>query len=416
MFLRKNLNVLLVSILAAALSLSLNALPSTVQAQAAEPQVSIDKEEVVPNEVFHLTLVAEFTIGQDVPWVTQIVFYDQIIGVHQETRDEVALCSRRSIKLEGPFHAGYVVKLEGVIPLRFPWEADPGDYDLLLEVVGAEVQPIWLQGIVDNYLPFQQELGLSVRLQPPPPPTIAFSPTSFTFGATEGEAGPPEQTLQVWNSGGGILDWSLSDDAAWLELNPTSGSATDEVDNVTVSVHTSGMDPGSYSTTITISAEEATNTPQTVSVSLTLETPPTIAFSPASFTFGATEGEADPADQTLEVWNSGCGILDWSLSDDATWLELAPTSSASGGDHEAVTVSLDISGMSAGDYDATIIISAEGASNSPQDVPVSLHISSVPAPTTKGLSAGAVAGIVAGSCAAAIAIYFAIRKWLWKRD
>ena len=81
---------------------------------------------------------------------------------------------------------------------------------------------------------------------------------------------PPNQTLGIWNSGDGTLSWSLSDNAAWLLLFPTSGTSTGETDNVMVRVITSGMAAGSYSASITISAPGATNTPQTVPVSLTI--------------------------------------------------------------------------------------------------------------------------------------------------
>jgi hypothetical protein len=101
---------------------------------------------------------------------------------------------------------------------------------------------------------------------------------------------------------------------------------------------------------------------------------PTIAFDPTSFSFYATEGGANPADQTLEVWNSGSGTLDWSVADGAAWLGLDPPSGSSTGEHNAVTVSVDISGMSANNYDATITISAPGATNTPQTVPVNLTI------------------------------------------
>ena len=210
-------------------------------------------------------------------------------------------------------------------------------------------------------------------------PTIAFSPGSLSFGATEGGDNPADQTLEIWNSGTGTLDWSVSEEAAWLSLSPTSGSSTGEHDSVTVSVDISGMSAGDYDATITISDPEATNSPQTVPVSLNISTPstePTIAFSPGSLSFGATEGGDNPADQTLEIWNSGTGTLDWSVSEEAAWLSLSPTSGSSTGEHDSVTVSADISGMSAGDYDATITISDPEAANSPQTVPVSLNISS----------------------------------------
>jgi hypothetical protein len=214
---------------------------------------------------------------------------------------------------------------------------------------------------------------------PPTEPTIGFSPSSLSFSATEDGAAPADQTLEIWNSGTGTLSWSVGHDAGWLSLSPSNGSSTGEEDKdeVTVSVDVSGMDAGDYETTITISAEEATNTPQTVSVSLHIGesgTEPTIAFSPSSFSFSAAEGGDNPASKTLKIWNSGTGMLNWSVSDNANWLSLSPTSGSSTGEKDEITVSVDISGIDAGDYDATITISAEGATNTPQTVSVSLHI------------------------------------------
>jgi len=101
-------------------------------------------------------------------------------------------------------------------------------------------------------------------------PTIGYHPSSFGFTATEGGDTPSPETLSIWNSGVGTLDWSVSDNADWLSLSPTSGSSMGETGEVTVLVSISGMDDGSYFATITISALEATNTPQTVPVSLTI--------------------------------------------------------------------------------------------------------------------------------------------------
>jgi hypothetical protein len=112
-------------------------------------------------------------------------------------------------------------------------------------------------------LKYARYLGVTV-------PTISFSPSSFSFSATQGGANPPSQTLHIWNSGGGTLSWSVSDDATWLSLSPTSGSSAGETDTVTVSVGISGMVAGTYSAIITISAPGATNTPQTVPVSLVI--------------------------------------------------------------------------------------------------------------------------------------------------
>ena len=102
---------------------------------------------------------------------------------------------------------------------------------------------------------------------------------------------------------------------------------------------------------------------------------PVIGFDPSSLSFAAEEGESTPASQTLEIRNAGIGAMPWSVSSDATWLSLSPTIGTSSGEIDKVTVSVDISGMSAGDYSATITISAEKAPNTPQTVPVDLSIS-----------------------------------------
>jgi len=100
----------------------------------------------------------------------------------------------------------------------------------------------------------------------------------------------------------------------------------------------------------------------------------TIGFSPSSLSLTADEGGANPASQTLTIWNSGEGTLSWWLSDSATWLTLSPTSGASVGETDSITVMVDIYGMDAGNYAATITISAPGAANDPQTMAVNLAI------------------------------------------
>jgi len=105
---------------------------------------------------------------------------------------------------------------------------------------------------------------------PPSSPTIGLSPSSLSFSAEEGGANPATQTLTIWNSGERTLDWVISDDAGWLTLNPSSGVSTGETDTITVLVDTYGMDAGSYSGSIAVSASEASNSPRTIAVDLSI--------------------------------------------------------------------------------------------------------------------------------------------------
>jgi len=104
-------------------------------------------------------------------------------------------------------------------------------------------------------------------------PDISYSPASLSFTSVQGGDNPAIQAIGIWNSGGATLDWSVSDDATWLNLSPTNGSSTGGTSNVIVSVNISTLTAGSYIAMFTISAPKATNNPQTIPVTLTVVAP-----------------------------------------------------------------------------------------------------------------------------------------------
>jgi hypothetical protein len=106
----------------------------------------------------------------------------------------------------------------------------------------------------------------------------------------------------------------------------------------------------------------------------TPSSPPIITVGPASLAFSAQQSGANPASQTLSLWNSGTGTLTWSATDSADWLILSPTSGSSAGETDNIVLSVDISGMNAGSYAALVTISAPEAANTPQTVVVNLTI------------------------------------------
>ncbi len=98
-------------------------------------------------------------------------------------------------------------------------------------------------------------------------PCISVSPTSLSNSAAEGSS-PPDQTFNVWNSGVGTLNYSISVDENWLSCNPASGTSTGEQDAITLSYSTSSLSSGEYTAAITVSDAGASNSPQTIPVSL----------------------------------------------------------------------------------------------------------------------------------------------------
>jgi hypothetical protein len=100
-------------------------------------------------------------------------------------------------------------------------------------------------------------------------------------------------------------------------------------------------------------------------------TSPYITLSPSPVTFRASEGGVNPADRSLNITNTGFGTLDWSASDDASWLNLSPLSGSGDG---SATLSVDTTGLTIGTYIATITVTSTNALNSPQTVTVTLEI------------------------------------------
>ncbi|MBI2931981.1 MAG: choice-of-anchor D domain-containing protein, partial [Planctomycetes bacterium] len=216
-------------------------------------------------------------------------------------------------------------------------------------------------------------------------PTIGLSPGTMTFTAPVGGPNPASQPLTVRNTGGGTLSWTAADSATWLSVSPAGGSlAAGASSSSNVAVDVTGLSAGTYNATITVSDPGATNTPQTVFVTLTVTSSPVIALNPGSLTFSAPVGGPNPASQTVTVTNSGGGTLSWSAVDSATWLSLAPASGSLGaGASSSMSASVDVTGLSAGTYTATITVSDGGAANSPQTVFVTLNVMGAP---TIGLS------------------------------
>ncbi len=95
-------------------------------------------------------------------------------------------------------------------------------------------------------------------------PIISVTPTSLIFISRNG-ALPAPKTLSLSNGGGGTLNWNASSNVSWLSVSPTSGTAPS---TLTVSVDPFGLDIGTYSGAITLTAAGAS--PVTVPVTLTI--------------------------------------------------------------------------------------------------------------------------------------------------
>lgn len=135
-----------------------------------------------------------------------------------------------------------------------------------------------------------------------PPPRIGLDKTMLNFSAaTNGWVSNP-QAIYLNNTGSGTLSWTTFTSQQWLHCTPEFG--TDSY-VLTVSVKPEGLTAGTYEGTITVSAPDAVNSPETINVSLNVSQP-----SALNVPFGEF---ATPVDNTMV--QSSIPVTGWALDD-----------------------------------------------------------------------------------------------------
>jgi hypothetical protein len=142
-------------------------------------------------------------------------------------------------------------------------------------------------------------------------PQIQLSSSSQNFAAVEGGGNPPSQVVGITNGGGGTLSGLEvgtvtygAGATGWLEP-PVLGSTTaDPSATLTLQPVTDGLAAGTYAATVPMISDVASNSPQNVSVTLTVSSQDCGA---TAYTIGATvNGALSPGD---------CGFGDGSFYD-----------------------------------------------------------------------------------------------------
>jgi PKD repeat protein len=204
-------------------------------------------------------------------------------------------------------------------------------------------------------------------------PHLALSPSSLQFSATTAGSKPSNQTFQVSNSGGGSLNWSVSDNASWLTCSPTSGTNGAAI---TVSVDQTGLSAGSYSANISVSSTNADNSPQNLSVSLTVtaSAPPLLAAVSGS----PTSGQAPLAVSFAGGATGGTPPYSyrWAFGDSGSSTTQNPSHTYS----------------TAGNYSATLTVTdSQNATNSQS---LAISVTAAPSPLVATASGNPTSGIV----------------------
>jgi outer membrane protein assembly factor BamB len=144
-------------------------------------------------------------------------------------------------------------------------------------------------------------------------PVLSVSTNAVIFSMVQGGANPSPASVNVANSGGGTLSFSVASDSSWLTASPSSNTAPA---TLPITASGSGLGVGVYTGHVTVTAPGVQGSPQviTVTFSVTAVSPPsqsgdwlTVDHDPARTGFAADETVLSPS----SVANLG---LSWSAA------------------------------------------------------------------------------------------------------
>jgi predicted outer membrane repeat protein len=208
-------------------------------------------------------------------------------------------------------------------------------------------------------------------------PAIGVYPNLVSFNTPGSPVNLRQMTLHIWNDGTGSLNWQIATPTGcdWLSINPPAGESTDQTNEVTLAVNTTGLTYGYHSCQLKISDPNAQPDFKTVEVSLILY-PPVIGLGATDFEFYTWLGDPSPPAQVLSLQNLGGCVLDWQVSmpDNCGWLSAYPLKGRAYTDTNDVTLTVDTTALGFGFHGCQLTITDPNAVNSPQIVSVALYL------------------------------------------
>ena len=179
------------------------------------------------------------------------------------------------------------------------------------------------------------------------PPQLSVDENTLAFGAETGSL-----TFNIENSGSGTLNWNISEDKPWLSVSPNNGSTTTETDIITVTVDRTALSDGDYSAQIDVTSDWGN---ETINVTMAVVTAELKIEGQNPLVFGIST-----ASLTFNIANSGSGTLNWNISEDKPWLSVSPNNGSTTTETDIITVTVDRTGLSDGDYSAQINVTSNG--------------------------------------------------------
>lgn len=233
---------------------------------------------------------------------------------------------------------------------------------------------------------------LPVTLTVSATPLLNVSPAVLSVSAPPNTTTLVQQTLSVTSTDPNTsipftVTTNLANGSNWLLVNANGATPT----NLLVAFNPNGLQPGTYSGTITLTPTTGSIPAVTVPLNLTVTSPNSISATPAgTLTFTQPLGAPQPAAQTVQIstTNAGASFSATAFTyNGGNWLSVTP---GNGATPMSLSVAVNTAGLNLGQgtYNGAIAVVVPGAANSPFYIPVMLTIGQ---PQTLTLSSGTVA-------------------------
>lgn len=193
-------------------------------------------------------------------------------------------------------------------------------------------------------------------------PVLSLSSRLLDFGAEY-----TTLTLDITNTGKGVLQWNISEDIEWLECTPIQGKTEKEVSSVVVSVSREYCERGDYSRTFAVASNGGS---EVVTVNMSVNGS-NLDVSPKEVDLGETESSIQ-----LTLSNKGNGTISYRVTPSNDWMGLSKTSGKVT-TKDYITLTVNRGSMAPGEYSGQLRFEVE---DDVVSVPVKLLVSAKSTP------------------------------------
>ncbi len=203
---------------------------------------------------------------------------------------------------------------------------------------------------------------------------LSLSENSLQFGFGVPGLTLAFQGIEVTDSCGNSIPFTISTEHDWIDLNTRFGGLT--ADSIYIDVDTTGLATGTYTGSFIVQSPKAVNSPIEVIVTLQLDRGVrTLVVEPGVLTFSADESGQLPASRQFTISEFNSFNIPFSVRENISWLDL---SDSTGTTEQVITTIITTTELAPGIYTDSIEIISPESNNSPQYVVVNYAIGSVP--------------------------------------